>query len=242
MSQPLEGCVALVTGGAVRVGAAICREVASAGASVAIHCHSHRDEADALAVLLEAKGCATLVVQADLSQADQVTRAFDEIEGSLGKVDCLVNSAGVIADVALENLGPGDVLPMFAVNAFAPIYTMSEMARRRTASGAIVNIVDSGVERAWARHVPYCASKAALLTASMVAARELAPRIRVNVVNPGTVALRDEEHAVVGRILERIPLDRIGTPEDIAKAVVFLLSSAYITGAILPVDGGSRLY
>lgn len=238
----LEGRIVLVTGGAVRLGAAISRAVAAAGAAVAIHCHTHGKEAEVLADELRADGAAVHIAQADLRRADEVARLFDRVETAMGRVSGLVNNAGIIAGTPLDDFDASAATGLFELNAMAPLLTTAQMARRAApGDAAIVNIVDSAVDRAWAGHAAYIASKAALEAATRVAARELAPRIRVNGVSPGTVALRPDETERVRALEAGIPLGRVGTPEDVADAVVFLLAAPYITGAILPVDGGRRL-
>lgn len=254
LTRGLDGQVALVTGGAVRVGRAISVALAEHGAAVAIHCHSHRAEAESLATELRAGGAAVCVVQGDLSEPAVSRRIFDEVAGLLGEVGILVNNAGLIDETPLASFDPALAQRLVHVNALAPLYTMAELARRAAAAAQdeggpasspggrqVVNVVDTSVERPWPKHAAYCASKAALLAASEVAAKELAPAIRVNVVNPGTVELRPEEVPREHKLRAHIPLDRIGRPEDIAHAVLYLLEAPYVTGAVLAVDGGARL-
>ncbi len=242
MGESLKGKTAIVTGGNVRVGASICRELAKAGANVAIHYRSHPEEAEALREELEGLDVKAGVFQCDLADPHAAEALFVDVEESMGSVSILVNNAGAIASTPIDRLAPVNLEPLFRINTFAAMYTMSALARRSPVDGAVVNIVDTSVERAWKGHAAYCGSKAALLSISLVAAHELAPTIRVNVVNPGTVALREEELAVVDGITERIPLNRIGEPKDIASAVVYLVVSPYVSGAVLAVDGGSRLF
>lgn len=242
MDEDLRGRTALVTGGNVRVGASICRALAEAGANVAIHHRSRQAEAEALRDEIQTLGVRAAIFRHDLGDALAAETLFAEVEDALGPITFLVNNAGAIASTSIGRLAPENVDFLFKINTFAPMYTMGALARRAPAGGAVVNIVDTSVERAWQGHAAYCASKSALLSASLVAARELAPGIRVNVVNPGTVALREEELAIADGITERVPLNRIGEPSDIASAVIYLLVSSYVTGAVLAVDGGSRLF
>ncbi|MBN1946489.1 MAG: SDR family oxidoreductase [Bradymonadales bacterium] len=241
MSSQLSGRTVLVTGGAVRVGAAISRTVALAGARVAIHCHHHLQPAQQMAEELSACGATAAVFQADLLAASSVGALFDRIEEELGPLDGLVNNAGLISETPLVSYDPEEARRLFALNVQVPLLTMAELARRKPAMAAIVNVVDSSAERAWLGHAAYCASKSALLAATRVAARELAPAIRVNAVNPGTVMLREEELPRVAALLNTIPLQRFGDPKDVAEAVLFLLAASYVTGAVLAVDGGRNL-
>jgi pteridine reductase len=239
--MPLKGETVLVTGGGVRVGEAITRAVFNAGAKVAIHCFHHQEEAEFLADELDTERQRICVVHGDLMRPQSVPSIFDQVETHLGPITALVNNAGRLHVTPLHKLDIHEVEALFALNAKAPLYTMSEMAKRAPQKGGIVNIVDTNVDRAWVDHVAYCASKASLLAATRVAARELAPRIRVNALSPGTVALRPDERGDEARLLRRIPLNVIGNTLDIGAAAVFLLSSDYITGAHLRVDGGSGL-
>jgi pteridine reductase len=231
----------LVTGGALRVGAAITRAVAESGAALAIHCHSHRREAEALARELQSTAADVVVVQADLMNPETIPTLFDTVEERLGPITGLVNSAGIYGRTALVSLDTDLALKMFRLNSLAPLATMAELARREPASASIVNVIDSMVDGAWRHHSAYIASKAALLAATRVAARELAPSIRVNAVSPGAVALNDDDEAVRASIVRQIPLGRIGTPDEVAQVVLFLLKQSYVTGTVVKVDGGRAL-
>jgi pteridine reductase len=240
-AEALRGRTVIVTGGAVRVGAAISRAVAAAGARLAIHCHSHLERGRRLAEELGQRAEAVVAVQRDLREPDAARQLFDEVAAALGEPSVLVNNAAILAATPLRDYDAATASRLLEVNLAAPLRLMAEMARRSPAEGVIVNIVDAAAQRPWSEHGAYVAAKAGLLQASRVAARELAPSIRVNVVNPGTVILRDEEKAHLDRLLQGIPLGRIGQGEDVAQAVVYLIGAPYTTGAVLNVDGGAGL-
>jgi pteridine reductase len=237
----LTGQTALVTGGAVRVGAAISRAVSAAGAKLAIHCHNHRDEAQRLAEELSTPEAPARVFQADLVEDGAVRCLFDAVEAELGPVSLVVNNAGLIAVSPFNEFDAHLARTLFELNALVPMRMMAELARREPAQAVVINIVDSAVDTAWVEHAAYLSSKSALLSASRVAALELAPRIRVNVVNPGTVVLRPDELPRVDELIDRVPLGRIGSPDEIGRAVVFLATTTYANGVVLDIDGGTRL-
>jgi len=224
--------VALVTGAGVRLGAAIARDLARRGWDVVAHFHSHRPRGFADAI------------QADLSTPDgpdALARAFERLRPRL---DLLVNSA---AGYEARPLGATDAAAYDAqsdLNARAPLLLTRALAKRLARSGgSVVNVADIGGGLvAWRGYAAYCASKAALARITECLALELAPRVRVNAVAPGTVLWPEGIPAARRRTLEaRIPLGRVGTPADVAGAVRFLAEAPYVTGCILPVDGGRRL-
>lgn len=247
----LAGKKALVTGGGVRVGKAIAIALAEAGASVAVH--HHRSVAAAQQVVARITGASTgsreaFAVRADLTQPDEVERMFEQLDGKLGgKLDVLVNSAGIMERVAAADLLPDRWQRMFALNVEAPLWC-SQAARMRmlsnaTPGGAIVNVTDISAERPWRGYAHYCASKAALVSLTKTLALEWAPDIRVNAVAPGAVMLPEGTSAEeVARLEAAIPAKRLGSAEDVAETVVFLASGpAYVTGQVIAVDGGRSI-
>ena len=238
--------VALVTGSARRLGAAIVRRLHAEGYDVAIHCHRSRTEADALAHALEAqRGGSTLVVQADLAQFDRLPELVAATVGRFGRLDALVNNASTFQPTPVGTTTPADWERLFASNAHAPFFLSQAAAPHlRRAGGAVVNMVDLYAERPLAGHTVYCMAKAALLAMTRSLALELAPAVRVNAISPGAILWPEEDGEDESRreMLERTPLGRTGTPEEIASAVCWLLRGAtYSTGQVLYLDGGRRL-
>lgn len=239
----LTGRIALVTGAAVRVGRAIARELAEAGADVVVHCHSHRDEAEEVAAEIAALGRRSAVVQADLSTAAGVTHAFEEADRLLGPCDVVVLNAGVFERQAFGDIDEAALRRMLDVNFVGPFLCAQQAARRMQAKGQgdIVTLLDvGGTTLAWKGYAHYCASKAALAMLTRVLASELAPQVRVNGVAPGVVMFPEhEDEAVRKRVLARVPAGREGSPEDVARTVRFLVGGPrYVTGQIIAVDGG----
>lgn len=224
--------VALVTGAGVRVGAAIARHLAAAGWTVAAHHHAHRPRGLAAAL------------RADLSTAegpDALARAF---RARFSRLDLLVNSAAGFEARPLEETDAAAWDAQLDLNARAPLLlTRALLPLLRRARGSVVNVADVGGGLVpWRGFAAYCASKAALVRLTECLALELAPRVRVNAVAPGTVLWPAGYHAARRRELTaRIPLARAGTPGDVAAAVAFLAEAPFVTGAVLPVDGGRHL-
>jgi NAD(P)-dependent dehydrogenase (short-subunit alcohol dehydrogenase family) len=239
----LRGHVALVTGASGNIGAGIVRRLHEAGAAIALHCNSNRQSVDALAKLLDADEAGrTFVVQGDVQR--QATTLVNETVTRFGRLDIVVNNAGIQPVGAMLDLGADDVGEMLRVNVAGVIALTSAAARVQQAGSSIVNIASiEGIQPA-ALHSHYAASKAAVLMHTRAAAQELGHRgIRVNAVAPGLIDVEGLETnwpSGVERWLKAAPLARLGQPEDVADAVLFLVSQAarWITGATLTVDGG----
>lgn len=248
MHLNLEGKVALVTGGSRGIGAAICKALAREGARVGVNFRSRSEEADGVVrAILDAGGNA-IALPGDLSQEERIPPMFDRLESALGPVDILVNNAAVCPSGPITAYSRDDWEATFRVNVTGAFLASRELVRRLLAAGRtgkIVNIVSQAAFRgSTTGHLPYDASKGALVSFTVALARELAPHgINVNAVAPGMV-LTEMVAATVEknreRYLARIPLGRLGDPGEIADAVVFLASDAasYVTGATLDVSGG----
>ena len=238
--------VALITGAGKRVGAVIARTLQAAGYSVVLHCRRSRDEAAALAAELE-RACAgsSLVLQADLADLQAPTMLVDATLAHFGRLDALVNNASAFFPTPVGTVTVEQWNELFASNAQAPFFlAQAATPALRAAQGAIVNLVDIYAERALANHPLYCMAKAALAAMTRALALDLAPDVRVNGVAPGAVLWPsdgkpyDDQQAM----LARTPMQRAGSPEDVAGAVLWLLRDApYVTGQILNVDGGRTL-
>ncbi len=236
--------IALVTGGAKRVGRAIVLELARAGHDIAIHHRSSPGEAETLAAEVLALGRRAAVFRADLTVAAEVAALFHAVDEAFGRLDVLVNCAAVFRRTPVQTLTEADFDFHVGANLKAPYLCCLEAAPRMQAAGCgrIVNITDVAAERPFKSHVPYCVSKAGLVMLTRSLAKALAPAITVNAVSPGTVLFRDDESQEDRRrVIARIPQGRIGTPEDIARTVRFLVESPHVTGVILAVDGGRSL-
>jgi pteridine reductase len=236
--------VALVTGGARRLGAAITRELHAAGYRVAIHCQTSRAEADALAAELAGRRAdSSMVVAADLRDAAATLALLDAVQQRWGRLDALVNNAAVFEPHALGTATLDDWSTTLDVNLRAPFLLAQRAANMlRAQAGAIVNITDIYADRPKAGFAIYCVAKAGLTGLTRSLARELAPEVRVNAVAPGAI-LWPEQGSPESRqaVLDRTPLARSGEAADIAGAVAYLLGAGFVTGQILAVDGGRSL-
>jgi pteridine reductase len=239
--------VVLITGGAKRVGAAICRRLHASGADLMLHYRESAGEARLLqAELNHQRKDSVALIQADLLDLGKLQSLIDQTVQRFGKLDALINNAssffqtpvGEITAESWENLiGTNLRAPLFVAQAAAP-------ALRKT-QGAIVNITDIHAERPLKNYVVYSVAKAGLVGLTRSLARELAPEVRVNAVAPGPILWPDDEsfdELSRQRIISHTPLKREGTPDDIAKAVHFLLFEAtYVTGETINVDGGRHV-
>jgi len=228
----------------VRVGRAIAEALAAAGYDLILHYHSSEADARTVARLIGEQGSCAEIVQADLSDPEQIARPFEAAEKALGGIDLLVNSAAIFPRVDPRTATHTDWDRVFALNARAPFLCAQQAALRMGPDGgAIINIVDTGASEAWPSFVPYVASKAALVSLTRGLAAAFAPHIRVNGVAPGAVLLPDGEDNETGRsaAARRTVLGRVGSATDVADAVVYLAGATYVTGVILRVDGGQHL-
>lgn len=255
MQQPdpgrLEGRVAVVTGGGRGIGAAICERYAQEGGKVAV-LDRDLDVAVARADALTAAGHSARPVELDISRLDRHDAALDEIESALGPIDVLVNNAGIGEHEAFLKVTPDLWDRTHAVNARGTFFLMQNVASRMVSSGrrgSIINVTSVVVDRVWLQNTAYAASKAAVKSATEYAASELGPYgVRVNNLCPGPTdtplsAPRYQDEQFRDSLLEVVPLKRIGTPEDLAQAALFLASdeSAFTTGSTIYVDGGRRV-
>jgi pteridine reductase len=235
----------LITGAARRIGAAIARALHAGGARIVAHCHRSRAEADALAAELNASregSCA--VVCADLLDVEGLARLAEEAAACFGRLDGLVNNASSFHATPIGTITRGQWDDLMGTNLRAPLFLcQAAAAHLRASKGAIVNIVDIHADRPLKDFATYSIAKGGLATLTRSLALELAPDVRVNGVAPGAILWPEDGRQFPlqeqARIKERIPLQRIGEPADIAGAVKYLLFDApYVTGQILAVDGG----
>jgi pteridine reductase len=246
MMSANERPVVLVTGAARRIGATIARTLHAAGYDVALHCRDSWDELEGVVGELEAaRRNSTVALQADLADADCLAELVDAALSRFGRLDGLVNNASAFHPTPVGAITPAHWDDLFAANARAPLFLAQAAAPHLAVhGGAIVNLVDIYAERPLRGHAVYCMAKAALAMATRALALELAPHVRVNGVAPGAVLWPEggKDEAERQQMIERTPLARTGTPDDVANAVLWLLRDApYTTGEILRVDGGRSL-
>ncbi|HJM67423.1 MAG TPA: SDR family oxidoreductase [Candidatus Thalassarchaeaceae archaeon] len=249
MAEVLEDRVALVTGGAARLGAEICRSLARAGAIVAVHCHRSLAAAEDLVEEIEADGGEAFVVRGDLAQDEDRSALVEAVIDRAGRLDILVNNASIFERIPLEEMTSDAANMMWKINAEAPLMLIQHAASHLrfegvNKPGSVINIIDNASGRNdWPNHSHYCASKAALLSLTRSLAQELAPSIRINAIGPGAILFQDwESDERKAAVLSSIPMQRVGNAEEIAETVLFLVAGpTYITGQIIDVDGGWSL-
>ena len=236
----------LITGAARRVGAAVARSLHAAGANIVIHHHRSGEDARALAAELEAaRPDSALALSADLLDLAQLSTLVDRTLAHFGALNVLVNNASSFYPTPLGQITAAQWDDLMGTNLRAPLFlAQAAAASLRAAHGLIVNIADINGQRPLRDHVVYSAAKAGLIMLTRALARELAPQVRVNGIAPGPVLWPEAgiDAAQKALIIEHTPLGRPGSPEDVARAVLFFASAApYVTGQVLAVDGGRSI-
>lgn len=235
--------VALVTGGAVRVGRALSLGLAEAGYDVAVHYHSSAAAAREVERRITELGRRAVLIEGDLGDPIGVQAVARGVKEGFGRLDLLVNSASSFEEADLMDVDAEQWDRVMAINLRGPFLLVRETAPLlRACGGTVVNMVDVLGLEPWTKHPHHSVSKAALLHLTKILARVLAPEVRVNAVAPGTVLPPDGWGAdFEERERALTPLRRIGSPEDVLRAVLFLAASPFITGELIVVDGGRRL-
>jgi pteridine reductase len=218
----------------------------AAGMNIVIHCRSSRDAADALAAELNTiRQHSAHVLQLDLDQTEQLASLVEQAVVIWGRLDALINNASSFYPTPVGSITVDDWDHLMGSNLKAPLFLSQAAAPHlKKTGGCIVNMVDVHAFKPMRKHPVYCAAKAGLVMLTQSLARELGPEVRVNGVAPGAILWPENEMQAETKqlILDRTALKRPGTPEDIAKAILFLVRDAdYITGQIISVDGGRSL-
>ncbi len=239
----LQGKTALITGGAHRVGGAMTRALAAAGANVIINYRSSADAAEAIAEEVRALGVGALPFQADVTNATRVQAMVDAATERFGSVDVLINSASLFKPTPfpMDDFGDWHLVtsilldgPVYCANAVAP--GMLEHAR-----GVIINIIDLSAWEPWPNFAAHCVGKAGLLAFTRQLALELAPDVRANAIAPGPVLPPpDYSEEKIERTGKKTLLNRWGSAQDVVNAMLYLVKADYVTGEIITVDGGER--
>ena len=238
MTQPL----ALVTGGAHRLGKAFALKLARMGYSIALHYRGSANEAEHTVQEIRALGVDCIPIRADLTLAEKIDFLFSLVDEFKSPLKVLVNSAAIMPVGSPRELELKDWDSALDLNLRAPFILAQQAAKRMSTGGLIVNITDIGAQKAWSRYPSYTVSKSALESLTKLLARALAPGIRVNAIAPGLVLQSDvvtqEEW---DKLVSRLPLKRAATLNEITSALEFLIKNEYITGQSIVVDGGYSL-
>ena len=239
------GSVALVTGAARRLGRAIALRLAKGGCRVAVHYRGSRAEAEGVVREIKAAGGDARAFPADLARPDSPVKLVAAVEKAMGPLVVLVNNASLFQGAPFLSAGSKDLDDHLAVNLRAPflLARAAALGMATRGRGKIVNLGDIHAERPIEGHAAYCISKAAVHAMTLALARELAPAVQVNAVAPGAILLPEGASPALRRaLLRNIPADRLGTPEEVAEAVAFLVEGPdFVTGEIIRVDGGRHL-
>jgi pteridine reductase len=239
----LKGKVALVTGAGTRVGRAIALALGKAGMRVGVHYASSQKGARDTAEEIIRGGSEARTLPGDLMDPATGPRLVEHTVKVFGTIDVLVNSAAVMLRTPVGEVLVEDWDAMFALNLRAPFF-LSQVAARAMADrgGAIVNIADLAAFETWRAYIPHSITKSGIVQMTRGLAHALAPKIRVNAIAPGPVLLPDgwtQEQA--DKLISTTPLGRLGSPEDVAQAALYLLSADYVTGETIIVDGGRHI-
>ncbi len=235
--------VALVTGGAVRVGRALSIGLAEAGYDLVVHYHRSEAAAREVARAIEALGRRVALVQADLADGSGAESVIETARTSFGRLDLLVNNAASFDQTPLLEVDEARWDRVMALNLKGPFLVVRDAAELlRASGGSVVNLLDLSAFQPWTQYPHHAVSKAGLLHLTKILARVLAPEVRVNAIAPGTVLPPDDQDEADRRQeRERTPVGRLGTPDDVLRTVLFLAGSPFITGEVVVVDGGRSL-
>ena len=240
----IHGKTALITGGAKRIGRSIALELAKKGAHILLHYRHSEKEARETCSEVKALGVSCSLVQADLSQAKEISKMLLEIDKNSKSVDILVNSASLFYKTPIDTVSETDWDRLMDANLKGPFVLSAEIGRRmmKQNGGKVINIADWSGFRPYRDYSAYCTSKGGLITLTKALARDLAPKVHVNAVAPGPVLMPADmpEHEKEA-IAKTTALGRWGKPEDIAHAVTFLVENDFINGIVLVVDGGRSI-
>jgi NAD(P)-dependent dehydrogenase (short-subunit alcohol dehydrogenase family) len=239
-----SGKVALVTGAGVRLGRAIALGLARQGCDLVLHCNKSRREASAVAREIQVLGRKARVIAADLSSANKTLKLARDAEKAFGRIDILINSAAVFWPTPLKRLNIKELDAFLDINLKSPYILTSEIGQRmkKRGAGVIINIACVSGLRPWKTYVPYSISKAGVIALTVGTAKLLGPEVRVNAIAPGTVLPpKDMDASQIEAIKAGLPLKKIGSPDDIVAAVLYLAGAEFVTGQVLCVDGGRSI-
>ena len=240
--------IVLITGGAKRVGAAICRQLHAQGANLMIHYNTSVNEARALQAELNLmRPDSVAIIQGDLLNLAVLPNLISETVKHFGRLDVLINNASTYYPTEIGQINENNWQDLIGSNLKAPVFlAQAAAAELRKQHGCIVNITDMHIERPKKGYIVYSVAKAGLVTLTKSLAHELSPEVRVNAVAPGPVQWPEDnpqfDEVYRQRVINQTLLKRVGEPEDVAKAVKFLIYDApFVTGHVLAVDGGRSL-
>lgn len=237
----LKGKTALITGAAKRIGRALAVTLGRRGANVVVHYNRSKEAAAALSEELQSRGVSAWTVGGDLSDKDQVRGLFQRAVEIAGPIDILINNASIYEKETLWDSSAESILRNMQIHSVAPLVLARDFARQER-GGHIVNLLDTRITAYDRQHASYHLSKRTLATLTRMLAMELAPKVAVNAVAPGLILPpAGEDESYLEKLAHCNPLNRYGSPTDVAEAVLFLLASRFVTGQVIYVDGGYHM-
>jgi pteridine reductase len=242
-AKKLQGKVALVTGAGKRLGRAMALRLAVEGADVAVHYGKSREEALEVVGEIEKMGRRAAAFGADLLDVAGIRTMVVQVAEKLGGLDILVNSAANFVETKFSETTEASWDSSLDTNLKAPFFCTQAAAPwlEKSGKGVVINFADIGGLLGWKEFLPHSVSKAGVIMMTRILAKELAPRVRVNAIAPGTITMPGDPAEWEADFIRRAPLQRTGRPEDIADAVVYLATAEFVTGQVLVVDGGRTL-
>jgi len=241
--KKLKGRAALVTGAAKRLGRAVATRLASEGADIAIHYGKSSDEAKALAEELKKLGQTASTFSAELTDVAQIQKLIGDVVGHFGRLDILINCAANFLETKFGETTEKTWDASLNTNLRAPFFCAQAAAPHlaKSGKGSIVNFADIGGIMGWREFLPHSLSKTGVIMMTRILAKELGPAVRVNAIAPGTITMPGDPPEWQADFVRLAPLHRTGRPDEIADAVMFLLTAEFMTGHTLVLDGGRTL-
>lgn len=239
----LAGRVALVTGAAKRLGRVVALRLAEEGADVAVHYGKSATEAREVVGEIEKRSRRAASFSAELRSVAAIQKLFEDVSGHFGRLDILVNSAANFLETKFGETTESQWDASLDTNLKAPFFCSQAAAPylERSERGVIINFSDIGGLLGWREFLPHSISKAGIIMLTRVLAKELAPKVRVNAIAPGTITMPGDPPELEADYIRRAPLQRSGRPEEVADAVLYLATAEFITGHVLVLDGGRTL-
>ena len=239
----LSGRVALVTGAAKRLGRAVALRLADEGVELAVHYRRSANEAREVVGEAEKRGRHAASFSAELTSVLAIQKLFDDVAHHFGRLDILVNSAANFLETKFGETTESRWDSSLDTNLKAPFFCSQAAAPHleRSGRGVIINFSDIGGLLGWREYLPHSISKAGIIMMTRVLAKELAPKVRVNAIAPGTISMPGDPPELEADYIRHAPLKRTGRPEEIADAVVYLITAEFVTGQVFVLDGGRTL-
>ena len=242
-AKRLQGRVALVTGAGKRLGRAVALRLAAEGSDVAVHYGKSESEAQEVVREIEKMGRRAAAFSADLRDVKAVRESVGKVAAHFGGLDILINSAANFLETRFSQTTEENWDASLDTNLKAPFFCTQAAAPEleKSGKGVVINFADIGGLLGWKEFLPHSVSKAGVIMMTRVLAKELAPRVRVNAIAPGTITMTGDPAFWEEDFIKRAPLQRTGRPDDIADAVMYLATAEFVTGQVLVVDGGRTL-